>query len=257
MSSSAISCLSVAVGCFLLITACSGAGSDNPSSTEGGAAASTGGATSGGSSGSPAGNTSHAGSGVSASATAGGSGTAGAASAMGGASSAGGGSANTSGGASAAGAGVMSSSAGAGGKAGAGVVGGAGSGGSAGSAANAGSGGASSDPCGASNPAVVPLPTFGSGTFDVTTYGALGDGKTDDTKMLQAALSAATNAGGGSVTVPKGTFLSGPLTVGSGTNLKLASGAVLMMLPRDAYPSVTPLLSANNAHDIAITGSGT
>jgi polygalacturonase len=247
----------VAASCFLLLAACSGSGSDNPSTSEGGATATAGGAT-----GSLAGGTGRAGS---AATTTGGAGTAGGANSAAGASTAGG--ANTSGGASStggasanggantAGAGAAGASVGAGGSAGA--VGSAGSSGSVGTAGSAGSGGTSSDPCGPSNPAVVPLPTFGTGTFDVTTYGAVGDAKTDDTKMLQAALTAATSAGGGTVTVPKGTFLSGPLTLGSGTNLQLASGAVLMMLPRSSYPSVTPLLTANNAHDIGITGSGT
>ena len=52
-----------------------------------------------------------------------------------------------------------------------------------------------SDPCGASNPGVVPLPTIGSGTFNVTTYGAVDDGKTDNTTAIQAALTAAASGG--------------------------------------------------------------
>jgi polygalacturonase len=91
----------------------------------------------------------------------------------------------------------------------------------------------------------------------VTTYGAVGDGKTDNTKTLQAALTAASNAGGGTVVVPKGTFLSGPLVLGSSTALELSAGAELQMLPKASYPSVTPLITANNAHDIALIGSGT
>ena len=113
------------------------------------------------------------------------------------------------------------------------------------------------DPCGLSNSRVVPLPTIPAVTFDVKTYGATGNGATDDTKSLQAALTAAANAGGGTVTVPKGTFLCGPLTVGNSTRLDLAAGAILKMLPKASYPSITPLLSASSAHDIALTGSGT
>jgi hypothetical protein len=113
------------------------------------------------------------------------------------------------------------------------------------------------DPCGPQNPAVVPLPVIGSGSFDVTKYGAVGDGKTDDTKTIQAALDAATAAGGGVVDVPVGTFLSGPIVVGSGTQLNLAPGAVLEMLPMGAYPGTTAFITASGAHDIALTGSGT
>jgi polygalacturonase len=138
-----------------------------------------------------------------------------------------------------------------------------GSGGAAASGGGNGSGGVSasdagtSDPCGPSNPAVVPLPVIGSGTFDVTTYGAVGDGKTDNTKALQAALAAAGSAGGGTVTIPSGTFLSGPIVLSSGTRMDLTSGAILKMLPMSNYGAATPFITANAARDIALTGAGT
>ena len=135
--------------------------------------------------------------------------------------------------------------------------GGSASGGSAnGGLGNVG-GGSANAACGATNPAVVPLPMIGSATFDVTTYGAVGDGKTDDTKTLQAALTAAASTGGGTVVVPKGTFLSGPIVLGNATALSLSAGAVLKMLPKASYPSITPLITAAKAHDIALIGSGT
>jgi polygalacturonase len=153
-----------------------------------------------------------------------------------------------------------------GGKASGGAIGSGGSAaggavGQGGAIANGGSSGSSDsgagDPCGPDNPATVPLPVIGTGTFDVTTYGALGDDKTDNTTALQKALSAASTAGGGTVTVPAGTYLSGPLTVGSGTRIDLAKGATLKMLPKASYPGATAFLTANNAHDIALTGAGT
>ncbi len=113
------------------------------------------------------------------------------------------------------------------------------------------------DPCGPTNPAVVPLPVIGAGAFLVTTYGAVGDDKTVNTTALQAALDAAKAAGGGTVTVPAGTFLSGPIVVGNGTRLELAAGAELKMLPMGSWPGTTPFITANDAHDIAIGGSGT
>ncbi|HVU93287.1 MAG TPA: glycosyl hydrolase family 28 protein, partial [Jatrophihabitans sp.] len=141
-----------------------------------------------------------------------------------------------------------------------GVGGGTGGSGTGGSGTGgSGTGGSSStDPC-ANNAAAVPLPTIPAGTFDVTTYGAMGDGKTDNTKAIQAALTAAVNAGGGTVVVPSGTFLSGPLVIGNSTNLQLASGAVLRMLPMGTYPSPPPVFisTSGTSHDIAITGSGT
>jgi len=160
------------------------------------------------------------------------------------------------------------SGAGGGGAAGAGhggaagtTNGGAGHGGTAG-ASNGGAGGSAAgssgaDPC-ANNPAAVPLPNIPAGTFDVKAYGAAGDGKTDDTKAVQAALTAA-KAAGGTVVVPPGTFLCGPLVIGSSTNLQLAAGAVLKMLPYGTYPSPPPafITTAGASHDIAVTGSGT
>lgn len=117
--------------------------------------------------------------------------------------------------------------------------------------------GSNDEPCGLSHPRRVPLPIIPAANFDVTKYGAKGDGLSDDTRALQAALTAAAQANGGLVSMPKGTYLSGPLTVGSSTRLDLAAGATLKMLPRSSYPSVTPLLTASNAHDIALTGAGT
>ena len=160
------------------------------------------------------------------------------------------------------------------GAAGRGGTGGTATGGSSGAAGHGtggGSGGATStggatgaagaganDPCAASN-AAVPLPMIGPGTFNVTTYGAVGDGKTDDTTAIQAALTAAGAAGGGTVTVPSGTFLSGPIVISSSTRLELASGAVLKMLPMASYPTsgVAFITSSGTTHDIALTGAGT
>ena len=132
-----------------------------------------------------------------------------------------------------------------------------GSAGAAGASGSAGIGGAVDGPCGASNPATVPLPVIPDRTFQATDYGALGDDKTDDTKLLQAALSAAGSAGGGTVVVPKGTYLSGPIVMSSGTRLELGAGATLKMLPMASYGTVTAFITANNAHDIALTGAGT
>lgn len=150
---------------------------------------------------------------------------------------------------------------GAGGSAGAagrGAGGGTGTGTGTGGTTGAGGTGGSSDPCSASN-AAVPLPTIGAGAFNVTTYGAVGDGKTDNTTAIQAALTAAGAAGGGTVTVPSGTFVSGPIVISSGTRLELSSGAVLQMLPMASYPSATTafITSSGTSHDIAITGAGT
>ena len=107
------------------------------------------------------------------------------------------------------------------------------------------------------NPA---LPVIPDGSFNITNCGAAGDGVTTNTAAIQAAINAATNAGGGTVEVPAGTFLSGPIRLASRINLHLDGGAVLRMLPLDKYPGGTDdsanFISGRSLHDVAISGSG-
>src|SRR5262245_23094050 len=53
--------------------------------------------------------------------------------------------------------------------------------------------------------AIVPF-KFPDVNFDVTKYGAKGDGKTDNTAAFKAAIAACNKAGGGHVVVPSGTY---------------------------------------------------
>jgi polygalacturonase len=101
---------------------------------------------------------------------------------------------------------------------------------------------------------------------DARTYGAKADGATKDTKAIQAAIDDCAGAGGGTVTLSGGTFLTGPVLLKSHITLNIAKGAVLLGSPdRQDYPTVTfarnqtvqPLVSAVNAEDVAITGEGT
>ncbi len=105
--------------------------------------------------------------------------------------------------------------------------------------------------------------------FDPRTYGAAGDGVTDDTAAIQMAITAAAGTGG-SVVLTGGTFLSSTLTLGSQMTFYVDSSAVLLgETGSAAYPQLVPatgntqlsncqraLLYANGVHDVAIDGGG-
>jgi exo-poly-alpha-galacturonosidase len=63
--------------------------------------------------------------------------------------------------------------------------------------------------------------------FAITDQGAVGDGKTLNTKAIQTAIDRCASAGGGVVAVPAGTFVSGAIFLKQGVNLSLEQGAVL------------------------------
>lgn len=101
--------------------------------------------------------------------------------------------------------------------------------------------------------------------FNITSapFNAVGDGVTDNTAAIQAAINAAAGAsGGGTVEVPApGVFLSGPLTLGSRVNLQIDAGATLEMLPMaqfTTYPGSTSyFIYGKNVTDVEISGGGT
>lgn len=107
------------------------------------------------------------------------------------------------------------------------------------------------------NPA---LPVIPSAVFNVTDYGAVGDGATDNTIAIQNAINACNAAGGGIVEIPAGTFLSGPITLTNNMDLHVDANGLLQMLPLYTYPggvtNAQTFIFCNNVHDLAISGSG-
>src|SRR5512143_1425397 len=75
-------------------------------------------------------------------------------------------------------------------------------------------------------------PTGSRGPFDVRDFGAAGDGRTLDTAALQGAIEACHRAGGGTVRVPPGTYLTKPLEIRSFVTLHLDAGSTLLGSPR-------------------------
>jgi polygalacturonase len=102
------------------------------------------------------------------------------------------------------------------------------------------------------------LPVIPAGDYNITNYGALGDGVTTNTKAIQAAIDAASAAGGGTVEVPAGVFVSGPIRFANRINLRV--NGTLRMLPFGKYPGglTDPenFISGSGLHDIAIRGPG-
>lgn len=63
--------------------------------------------------------------------------------------------------------------------------------------------------------------------FDITDFGASGDGATLNTSAIQAAVDACAENGGGTVHVPAGVFVSGSIFLKSNIEFHLSPGAVL------------------------------
>lgn len=105
---------------------------------------------------------------------------------------------------------------------------------------------------------------------DVSQFGALGDGVTLNTISIQAAIDAAEADGGGEVTFPPGTFLTGTLYLKSDVHLRLSPGTVILgstdladyPLTYCKYPSYSDqytlraLIWGEGLTNISITGSG-
>ena len=106
--------------------------------------------------------------------------------------------------------------------------------------------------------------------FLITDFGAVADGKTGNTKAIQAAIDkCAANKKGGIVVVPKGTFLSGAIFLKQGVNLLLEKDGVLKGTTNpDDYPQVqtrwegteemwtSAFVNAFNVTGLTISGEG-
>ena len=113
-------------------------------------------------------------------------------------------------------------------------------------------------------------PVFPNRTFNFTDYGAMADGTTKNTDAFRKAITACNAAGGGTVSVPKGKWLTGAVHLMSNVNLRLEEGAEIHFSddPKDYLPAVlvryagiecvnySPLFYARDCTNIAITGRG-
>jgi len=118
-------------------------------------------------------------------------------------------------------------------------------------------------------------PASGARTYSIRDYGAVGDGKTLDNPAINRAIEACAQAGGGTVSLPAGTYLSGSIRMKSNIHLFLDAGAVILGAPQsmNAYDPAEPfegkayqdgghtyfhnsLIWGENLVNISITGPG-
>ncbi|MBN1865658.1 glycoside hydrolase family 28 protein [Candidatus Sumerlaeota bacterium] len=104
---------------------------------------------------------------------------------------------------------------------------------------------------------------------NVRDFGAVADGKTKITDAIRDAISSCAEAGGGTVVVPAGEYLTGPIELRSGVALRIEEGArIRFSVDFDDYPLVpgrfegietyvrSPLIYAHDCTNIAIEGRG-
>lgn len=106
--------------------------------------------------------------------------------------------------------------------------------------------------------------------LNVRDFGAVGNGQVKDTEAFKKAIEASWEQGGGTVYVPAGVYLTGPIHLKSNITLYIESGATLKFSnDLDDFPLVytrwegeeqeaySPLIYAENAENIAVVGFGT
>ncbi len=117
--------------------------------------------------------------------------------------------------------------------------------------------------------------TSGQGSFNVRDFGAVGNGQALDSPAIDKAIEAAAAAGGGTVLVPAGTYLSGSIHLKSNIHLLVDAGAVILGAPQNlnAYDQTEPytlggyqdgghcyfhnsLIWGENLTNVSITGGG-
>ena len=113
-------------------------------------------------------------------------------------------------------------------------------------------------------------PRIPPGVYDVRGFGAIADGETKNTDAFRRAIAAARAKGGGTVLVPAGRWVTGPIHLASNINFHLADGAELLFSQdfADYLPVVlsrweglelmnySPLVYAKDCENVAITGKG-
>jgi len=101
-------------------------------------------------------------------------------------------------------------------------------------------------------------PVFPDRTVDIRDYGAVGDGKTLNTRSFADAISACARAGGGRIVVPAGTWLTGPIHLKSNINLHIEKDAEIRFSTnfKDYLPVVFTRYEGIECYNYSRPGTG-
>jgi polygalacturonase len=108
---------------------------------------------------------------------------------------------------------------------------------------------------------------WSAGPFNILDYGAHNDGSAPATEAIRSAIQAAKAAGGGTVFIPAGNYVSGPIELVSNLTLHIDAGATVRFpaarLPftegrQQSIEALTPvpLIGGRHLENVAITGRG-
>lgn len=115
----------------------------------------------------------------------------------------------------------------------------------------------------------VELPVIPRGVYNIADYGAVQGGIISNTRIINEVIEQVAAFGGGTIVIPAGIWLSGPITLLSNIELHLEKGAVLLFdknpeeytLYESDYEGMKAIrckspITATNVSNVAITGSG-
>jgi polygalacturonase len=117
---------------------------------------------------------------------------------------------------------------------------------------------------------ITAMSTGPSKQYDITGFGAIGDGKTLNTQYIQKAIDECSKNRGGVVVVPKGRFITGAIFIKQGVNLFIEKEGVLKGSVNQAdYPQIktrwegveqvwtSALINIIDVHNVEVYGEGT